>query len=395
MQKLIRVTLILIAAAVALDMTLPAGLLARTTPDAGVQSPKPADAQSRYLGVQTCANCHAEIAERQQKSFMAQAQEKIGDCKILRAHPNLKFQQGKFTYRITRQGDKSIYTISDGTSEVSAPILYCFGQGRGGQTYVFEYNGAFCESRVSFYTEIKGLDITLGYALEVPQTLTEAAGRQMSVDETNRCFGCHTTGAPGSSQTRPEQLAHRTSGISCEACHGPGDQHVAFLKAGDPATAKAKIKGFRNLDGDDIAQNLCGSCHRSVEDVMALPNRGGINNVRFQPYRMFNSRCYSADKRIGCTACHDPHGQLQQSEAFYDAKCLACHQVKQEGKSEIKQEAQAAKPGTGEARGARACKIGKSNCASCHMPKIDLPGSHFKFTDHRIRIVREGAPFPN
>jgi hypothetical protein len=86
---------------------------------------------------------------------------------------------------------------------------------------------------------------------------------------------------------------------------------------------------------------------------------------------------------------------LQQSEAFYDAKCLACHQVKQEGKSEIKQEAQAAKPGTGEARGARACKIGKSDCASCHMPKIDLPGSHFKFTDHRIRIVREGAPFPN
>jgi hypothetical protein len=29
------------------------------------------------------------------------------------------------------------------------------------------------------------------------------------------------------------------------------------------------------------------------------------------------------------------------------------------------------------------------------MPKVDLPGAHFKFTDHRIRIAREGAPYPN
>jgi hypothetical protein len=29
------------------------------------------------------------------------------------------------------------------------------------------------------------------------------------------------------------------------------------------------------------------------------------------------------------------------------------------------------------------------------MPKVELPGSHFKFTDHRIRIVRPGEQFPN
>ena len=35
------------------------------------------------------------------------------------------------------------------------------------------------------------------------------------------------------------------------------------------------------------------------------------------------------------------------------------------------------------------------NCVSCHLPKIEVPGTHFKFTDHRIRIVRDGEPFPN
>jgi len=28
------------------------------------------------------------------------------------------------------------------------------------------------------------------------------------------------------------------------------------------------------------------------------------------------------------------------------------------------------------------------------MPKVEIPGSHFKFTDHRIRIVRPGEPYP-
>jgi hypothetical protein len=29
------------------------------------------------------------------------------------------------------------------------------------------------------------------------------------------------------------------------------------------------------------------------------------------------------------------------------------------------------------------------------MPKIEIPGSHFQFTDHRIRVVKAGEPFPN
>jgi hypothetical protein len=109
-----------------------------------------------------------------------------------------------------------------------------------------------------------------------------------------------------------------------------------------------------------------------------MSERNGLSNVRFQPYRIFNSRCYSTDARIGCTACHDPHGPLEHNAAFYDLKCLACHQVSKTTEANV-----------------RLCKIGKRDCASCHMPKIALPGAHFQFTDHRIRIVRPGAPYPN
>lgn len=51
-----------------------------------------------------------------------------------------------------------------------------------------------------------------------------------------------------------------------------------------------------------------------------------MNNVRFQPYRLGNSRCWDADDaRISCLACHNPHEQLHRDVAFYDSKCTSCH----------------------------------------------------------------------
>jgi hypothetical protein len=29
------------------------------------------------------------------------------------------------------------------------------------------------------------------------------------------------------------------------------------------------------------------------------------------------------------------------------------------------------------------------------MPKVTLPGGYLRFTDHEIRIVKAGEPFPN
>ena len=48
-----------------------------------------------------------------------------------------------------------------------------------------------------------------------------------------------------------------------------------------------------------------------------------------------------------------------------------------------------------EGRRDKACPVAQSRCVSCHMPKVEFPGSHFKFTDHRIRIVKVGEQFPD
>ena len=361
MKKLTRLVLVLAAAFLAAALAWP-----QSKNSTGISG----------IGSQTCAECHAEILEKQQKTLMAKALEPIGKCQILSTNPLLTFRQGRFSYKIERKGNQSIYTVTEGQAVVTAQILFCFGQGKSGQTYVYELNGVKYESRVSFYNAIRNLDITIGHSPELPKTLVEAAGRAMSVDEEKNCFFCHSSGANNAQRLQFEKML---PGVNCEVCHGSGEKHVAAMKAGEKAGAG--IKQLGQLDGDDIAQNVCGKCHRSVDDVIEMPNRAGLNNVRFQPYRIFHSRCYSADRRIGCTACHDPHGDAESNATFYDSKCLACHTTKTE-------------KATAE-RSARACPTGKNKCSDCHMPKIDLPGAHFKFTDHRIRIVREGAPYPN
>lgn len=307
---------------------------------------------------------------------MAHALELVGACRILHAHPNLTRRIGRYTYHITTQARGSIYSVTDGTSVFSAPILYAFGQGQAGQTYVYYYSGAYYESRVSFFNDTQELDLTLGYSGSKPQNVEDAAGRRTSTEESRDCFSCHATAAVRDGQLQADRLM---PGITCEGCHGPGADHVAAIKTGNLKSLHIFNPG--HLNTQDLS-DFCGSCHRSWQQVEMM-NLKGIQDVRFQPYRLENSRCFDAtDPRIRCLACHNPHHEVRTDAAFYDSKCLACHRNRGESlKLSI-------------ARTAPACPVSQKNCVTCHMPKYELAGAHFKFTDHYIRIVRAGAPYP-
>jgi len=300
---------------------------------------------------------------------MAHALETIAECGILRAHPLLTFRAGNYSYRIERKGDESLYTVSIGSESLSFPLQYAFGLGFAGQTYVFEHDGKLYESLVSFYKEINGLDITLGDGNVRPANLLEAAGRELSAPEATLCFSCHSTNAL--SPTKSLNLTAATPGVQCERCHGETGHHLEGLAKGDASLFA--MKSIKGMSAEETA-HFCGQCHRTWEQIASNGPRGTAN-VRFQPYRLTNSRCYDPDdKRIACVACHDPHQEIDRLPQHYDGKCQACHDG---GKP-------AAKP----------CPVSSSNCSSCHMPKIELQGGHHKFSDHDIRIVRTNSPYP-
>ena len=330
----------------------------------------------RYVGNSACAQCHAALTAERQPNSMSRALEPVESCEILKAHPRLNFRNGPYNYQIVRDGKQSIYTISNGLNSISEPVLYCFGQGKAGQTYVFRHKGVFYESRVSYYQEIQGLDFTIIHPRSVPESLEDGLGRPMSTEAAQGCFSCHSTAAVSASQL---QLDHLMPGVTCEGCHGPGEKHVVAIKAG---TKNLQVFNPAKLEADELSQEFCGACHVSFEKALLMPKQGGENNLRYQPYRIFNSRGHSGDARISCVACHDPHDKLADDAASYDSKCLACHLT---SRDQVKTTA----------RSAAACPVSRQKCTTCHMPKIELPGGHAKFTDHWIRIVKAGEATPH
>ncbi len=325
---------------------------------------------------QECGQCHGAEAASQASTPMAQALQSVQDAKILRDHPNLSYSDGKYSYSIRREGGRSIYSVTDGNDAITAQIAWAFGFGTMGQTYVFERNGVYYEAAVSFYSGLGGLDWTPGHAGRAGGTLDEAAGRRIDPAETRRCFGCHSTGAVQGNQLRFEAMV---PGVRCGPCHGDATRHVAEMRTGK--AGNARMAKLSEVSTEDIS-TLCGKCHRTWAEIGANGPRG-ILNVRFQPYRLTNSKCYdTADRRIACTTCHDPHGHSVEDASFYDAKCQACH-------SPVTRVA-----ATG-GQSLKLCPVAKQNCITCHMPKVEIPGLHFHFTDHRIRIARTGEKYPD
>jgi hypothetical protein len=343
-------------------------------------------AGASYAGSQQCVQCHSEQATAL-ATPMGDALQTAKQSEFLRDREKLTFANGPYRYEITRTPEGSLYTVTNGAGSretISTPILWSLGHGKAGQTYVLEHDGHLYESRVSYYVRIDGLEQTLGAPPgDIPRNLDEALGRRMTPDDVRGCFGCHSTGAVRAGQTEIKNL---TPGLQCEGCHGPGASHVEAVAKG--RFDDLQIHALKGMTAESQS-DFCGSCHRTWSQVMLMDLQGPAN-VRFQPYRIANSRCYDADDpRIRCTACHDPHQAVATDAKSYDAKCLACHAPAETGTG------QQTTAEAGTAKDAPACPVGKEQCSSCHMPRVEIPGAYFEFADHQIRVHRPDQPYPN
>ena len=362
--------------------TLPG--LSLTTPDR-LQDPgwwptKGDPAANAYVGEAACAQCHAGITATQHETPMYHAATRPAQSTILAQHPSLTFHEGHYTETIQQTASGTTFAASDGTNSDSKPIAWAIGQGEGevGQTYLLKDHDQYTESRFSYYTALHAPDITTGQSADTPSDLQKALGNALKTDAAQHCLSCHTTQAVVAGNFQPEKAI---PGITCEACHGPGAKHVAAITAGRLDQAAATITNPASMSPTDSV-DFCGACHRTSSDVnLLLPPNMGIVVARFQPYRLEQSHCWgqSGDQRITCIACHDPHKPLVRELAAYDAKCLACH------RTALHSQPHATAP---------MCKVATQNCASCHMPKYEIPQTHAAFTDHEIRIVRARNSFP-
>ena len=199
----------------------------------------------------------------------------------------LSFRQAPYIYEIVRNGDVVLESVGDGRSSISQPLLLAFGKGIVGQTYIYEVDGNLFETRVSYYTAFKGLDLTTGH-LPLPPPASNVPWDVPSGPEAQKCFGCHTTASTTANRFDPNQSLE---GVTCEACHGPGSRHVQAMKTGQIERGKKIILNPTSLDAASSV-DFCGACHRTTQDVLEM-NVSGVATVRFQPFRLQQSRCWS------------------------------------------------------------------------------------------------------
>ncbi len=319
-----------------------------------------------------CANCHHAQSVSQPQTPMGRALVFTESNAMLKAHPKLTFRRGAYSYTVETHDGRSTYSVTDGRKTISLPVHWSFGAGV--QAWILNRDGKFFESLVSYYPASDGLDVTIGDEILNPRTLDDAVGRPLTQIDLKQCLTCHATNAVSNGMLKLDSFQ---PGVTCEHCHEGSSSHLLDAIRGDFGSAPPDLKKRSTED----TSNFCGQCHRTWETVVRNRWRGPIN-VRFQPYRLANSKCYDgADPRISCIACHDPHQTVVRQESSYDAKCLACHTpLSQPAATPI---------------AAKSCPVAKSDCATCHMPKVKLPDENVTFTDHQIRIVKAGDPYPN
>jgi len=341
-----------------------------------------------FAGAKACSECHSDVASTQLHTPMALASIKVEGPVLAEGQSSLSgtmkartLQLGAYFYRISSDYRGSKLVASSGRQTIAADISWIMGAGVHGQTYILENMTGkkrnVYESEVSNFA-LHGMDVTPGHALVEAGNLKNALGERLSTSAAARCFGCHTT---YSSTNSKFDVSRAVPGVHCEACHGPGVDHIEAIKTGQIEEAAKAILNPAVLNPVDSV-DFCGACHRTAIDVVESEVSYGPMNVRFQPYRLEKSRCWGSrgDERLTCIACHNPHEVLIREASSYDRRCLSCHAP--QGKSHP----------TG---AAPICPKAGTNCTTCHMPKYDVPGMHAKFTDHFIRVVRADESYPN
>ena len=335
-----------------------------------------------YIGSDECVKCHANIGATQSNSEMAKAAYKLSGGAAGEPASG-DFVSGSYTYRFITNSSlpgHSLEVTSNGRS-VSSPIVWTMGAGDHGQTYLLDKNGEMYEGQASSFVHI--VSMTPGHRTADEGSLENALGTPLKGSAAVKCFACHTTASSAGSKLN---TADAVPGVHCEACHGPGRNHVDSNMAGQFEQARQAIFNPASLTPTSSI-DFCGSCHRTMMDVVMREFEPGAMTVRFQPYRLEESRCWQTtkDARLACTQCHDPHAPLVRDVHFYDQKCLSCHS------KDAKHDA----AGSKWTATAKICPKATANCASCHMPRTDVPEMHSQFVDHYIRIVRPGQPVPN
>ncbi|HEX6163579.1 MAG TPA: multiheme c-type cytochrome, partial [Vicinamibacterales bacterium] len=345
----------------------------------GQASPQPevpaSDASTEYLGSQSCERCHQKDHAQWKNSLHIQMTRPVAEAKILgNFSDGTKFADHDRSYAFGMKDGKPYVSVSfGGRVPETFPVDYTLGAKR-----YQGYLSMLPEGRIFVLPVFWHVDSKRWIDWKEITPIPDGAHDIRQIWNSN-CFNCHATnivqGYDVASKTYRSTWTEM--GIGCEACHGPGREHVTLMEAWEknPASKPAYDDTDQNHQLSALLKTLsirsseprrvydtCAYCHGNKKNAFVGFKAGDRYEDYATPFLLsdpipqndlqgefwpdgrpnrFNrsqalamSGCFNAGV-ITCTTCHVAHGSPNEFSLKVnvhdsregDALCTQCHSI--------------------------------------------------------------------
>jgi tetratricopeptide (TPR) repeat protein len=367
------------------------------------------ETQATFVGSVKCRDCHKKEYDSWQGSHHDHAMDVADKTTVLGDFNDAEFTQHGVTSRFYKKDDKYfVHTNGPGGKMGDFEITHTFGW-YPLQQYLVPFPGGRlqCLPIAWDVREKKWYRLPPEGPLDADDWLywTNAAQNWNGM-----CAECHSTNLKKNYD--PQSDTYNTTwsdiDVGCEACHGPGSNHVDWATM--PEMARPVVENFElvqktsNTSARDSVE-LCAPCHarraalgdyvHAETDLLdsLLPSLlteelyfsdGQILEEVYVYGSFTQSKMYRHGVR--CSDCHDVHSIKPVKED--NALCLQCHRASQYDSKEHHSHKQKDEPGEPirSATGEMLFDVGTgAQCVQCHMPGRNYMGIDYR-PDHSFRI---------
>ena len=309
-----------------------------------------------HVGSLTCKTCHEEIYEAWTTSHHYRSMAKSTERTVLGNFDGEPLEFHGIRSRYYKKDGRFYIETDVGKGPRAFPIKYTFGHSPLQQYLVELEKGQIQALNIAWDARPEEAGGGRWMHLQPAEATSVESPFFWTSHFQNwnaRCAECHSTGV----DVNYDESNHRFEttfaeiNVACEACHGPGKQHIDTK--GSPGTIfnAPRELAWRFMEGDPTANpsggrsdrmvDMCGGCH-SRRSLAVTPKVGADYHGQYR-IALLEAGLYHADGQINdevfvlgsflqskmyaqgvtCTNCHEPHtGQLLLQG---NDLCAQCH----------------------------------------------------------------------
>ena len=345
---------------------------------------------AQYVGSESCMRCHEKEYADWKGSHHERAMMFAADSSVLGDFNTTFTSQGVTSTFYTKDGKYYVNTEGPDGSYQDYEIVYTFGI-MPLQQYIVEFPGGKYQClRTAWDTEKNvWFDLYPDMKLVHDEWIHWTKG---GLNWNTMCSDCHSTLVK--KNYNPVKDTYNTTfsiiNVSCEACHGPGKEHVEITSAPDYDSTQYMGKlymGKYTFPKQMIDQ--CARCHSLRTQFTEFYDHEGTYMDHYAP-DWLRDEIYFADGQILGEVY--VYGSFIQSKMYaQNIKCNDCHNVhslelKFQGNTLCNQCHEPTKYDS-KVHHFHEINTAGAECISCHMPGRYYMGNDFR-RDHSFRVPR-------